>query len=77
MRDWIAIWDAANNRGEGFAVAGDDINKLDLGKLIERAVSDREVAVYQRGDTHTLVGDAHGPWAIQVPVTDRYLLALY
>jgi len=34
MRDWIAIWDAVNNRGEGFAVgqASDDIYALGLAR---------------------------------------------
>src|SRR5680860_1684800 len=34
MRDWIAIWDAANNRGEDFAVgqASDDTYALGLAR---------------------------------------------
>jgi len=60
-----------NNAGMGYAVGedDDDINELAelLGaELIVTSTSNDRVAVYRRGEQLILVGDAHGPWAVNV-----------
>ena len=68
MTNYNEIWNRENNQGNGFAVGdeSDDINEITgLGDLIERADSDNDVAVYRAGETITIVGDAHGPWAVR------------
>ena len=60
-----------DNAGAGYAVGeeDDDINELAelLGaELVVTSTSDDRVAVYRRGERLILVGDAHGPWAVNV-----------
>ena len=69
--DYDKIFIKLNSRAEGFAVGGeeDDINELSgLGELIQRSESDDKVAVYQKGNVLTIVGDVAGPWAVSVMV---------
>ena len=62
------IYRRENNKGYGFdPEGGNDINNLrGTGTLIRPARGRDEIAVYDYGDTYILVGDSHGPWAVQV-----------
>lgn len=66
---WKEIWEKENDAGNGFAVGdeSDHINEIrGFGKLIVRAESDTDVAVYQLGSVTTIVADSAGPWAVRM-----------
>lgn len=71
--DADALWHAGNDAGEGYPV-GDDydhVNRLTIGHLIVSARSRSHVAVYlQPQGTITAVGQAHGPWAVDIGKID-------
>lgn len=57
------------NAGEGYAIGDvtDNINEIEgIGELIKRAQSDSDIAIYADNYTVTMVGDAHGPWAVSI-----------
>lgn len=70
--DYDAIFKDLNNHGEGYAPTHDDdadINELAdalEAELVRRSPADNQVAVYHDVDRCRLilVGDAHGPWAV-------------
>ena len=72
-RDWNELWKEGNNAGEGYAIGDgenvsvDDVNSVvGYGELIQRAYSDRDVAVYDNGNHYVLVGNSNGLWAVNV-----------
>lgn len=63
-------WRKGNNAGLGYAVGRetDDINHIrGIGKLIRPSSNPDEIAIYKDGNTYVGVGDAHGPWAVDLP----------
>lgn len=57
------------NVGSGYAV-GDEKDNVDdivgIGELIFSQSETNGIAVYRHADGLTLVGDIHGPWAVDV-----------
>lgn len=72
MNKQVAIeeYKALNNMGHGYAVGeqDDDINEIQgIGQLVAKAHSDSDIALYRSEDgIYTGVGNANGPWAIQL-----------
>jgi len=68
-QDYDAIWRAGNDAGNGFAVGGedDDINEIPgYGALVIESANSSAVSVYLASDgALTIVGNAHGPWAVR------------
>lgn len=63
------LWNAGNDAGDGYGVGddSDDINKIKgIGKLVSKSNRNDEVAVYEKGNKYIVVGDANGPWAVDV-----------
>lgn len=68
------IFSSINEEGDGFSVGSEDqhVNELEgLGRLALASTNDSEVAVYVLESTATIVGDANGPWAVEVEVEEE------
>ena len=64
-KNYAEIWREGNNKGEGFALDGDEINSIEgLGELVIHSEDNDGFAVYHKGDMETIVADANGPWAV-------------
>ena len=63
-----ALWGAGNDDGMGYAVGAEDdnINSLEIGQLVWPSPSRDKVAVYVTANGIVAVGDANGPWAVQI-----------
>lgn len=63
-----ALWGAGNDDANGYPVglADDSINGLDIGQLVWPSPSRDKVAVYVTANGIVAVGDANGPWAVQI-----------
>lgn len=70
-----AAWTHGNNAGDGFdptpdADEGEDIgvNEMEarFGELLIEATQGDDVAVYDDGDSMTLVAYSSGPWAVRL-----------
>jgi len=84
MTDYDEIYDRLNNEGHGFAVCeceagcACDVNGFEeLGDLAQRAETDDGLAVYNDGETITIVGYAHGPWAVAFEARKQDTAGLY
>jgi hypothetical protein len=69
-------WRRGNEAGRGYSVGPDDgdINDLasELGELVVRSFQTDQPAVYRRPDgTLVGVGDANGPWAVDLGAEPR------
>lgn len=65
--EWNRLYQNENNKSLGYAVGNehDDINAIEgIGALIKRAENSSDVAVYDNGTHWVVVGDSHGPWAM-------------
>lgn len=60
------IYNLLNRSGYGYSVGedGDAVTALDCGKFICQTADG--IAVYETAEGYILVGDAHGPWAVDV-----------
>ena len=63
-----ALWGAGNDDGNGYAVGleDDSVNRLTIGRLIWPSSSADKVAVYVTPNGIVAVGNANGPWAVQI-----------
>jgi len=67
-RDVAKAYNVLNNAGEGYSIGddNDDIASIkEAGRLID-TVDNGSIAVYWKPKMLTLVGDSHGPWAVNV-----------
>lgn len=63
------LFHSGNSAGNGYAV-GEENDHVDdivgIGELIFSQSETNGIAVYRHADGLTLVGDIHGPWAVDV-----------
>jgi hypothetical protein len=55
-----------NNSGMGFCVGEETDLIFDIAGIGELVARDNEIAVYQNGSELIAVGNAHGPWAVNI-----------
>lgn len=63
------LWNQKNNKGLGYGppAGSQGVNDVrGVGRLVRRAWGGDAIAVYDNGRYWTLVGDANGPWAVDV-----------